>query len=80
MSESNVVIVASYGPSMWDRTHHCTVRGVPVHKLRHGNSTDDRGVAYCRCVFPDGRVMLVNEGNIRVKKLNRSEYSVAEAA
>lgn len=57
---------ASYGPSQWNLTHDVTVRGVPVQKLNIRYS--DKGRMYSWCVFPDGRVMAVNEGNIWAKK------------
>lgn len=73
-------IRATWGPSIWAQWHACFVRNVPVEKITSGE-VDTRGISYAWCRFPDGRVMLVNEGNIRViKKLNRSQYSVKLAA
>lgn len=60
---------ASFGPSLWDLTHECKVRGLLVQKLGRGVS-DNRGISYVRCIFPDGRTLLVNEGNIHVKKIH----------
>lgn len=77
--EPEIDIRMIVGPTVWERSHRCSVRGVAVEKIGRG-VPDDRGISYVWCRFPDGRVMLVNEGNIRVKKLNRSEYSVVKAA
>lgn len=55
-------IRASYGASQWNASHHCTVRGVTVHKtaIREGD-------LHVWCQFPDGRVMLVRESNIQAR-------------
>ncbi len=61
------VIVAVYESGFRDRTNVHTVRGVRVSRLAmtelHG------GRLYRWCTFPDGRTMLVNEGNIREHRL-----------
>lgn len=62
--------------STWSEFHQCSVRGVPVDKLDKGNS-DKRSIRYAWCRFPDGRVMLVNEGNIRIKKVSRHGNTIA---
>lgn len=64
---SGVDIRASYGPSPWVQQHYCTVRGVRVCKLalREGDN-------HVWCLFPDGRVMIVAEKNIKAFKRKRS--------
>lgn len=61
------VIVAQWGPAYKDTTHVFFVRGVPISRTtitqEHG------GRLYRWCVFPDYRTMLVNEGNIRSKRM-----------
>lgn len=57
------VIAASYGPSPKERVIKHTVRGVAVQTLRIHKIENNRH--YRECVFPDGRCMWVNEGNIR---------------
>lgn len=69
-------IAASYGPSPWVQQHRCMVRGVRVCKLaiREGDN-------HVWCLFPDGRVMLVAEKNIRATKLSKgAQLNVAAAA
>jgi hypothetical protein len=61
--EDIYVIAASYGPSPKERVIHHTERGVAVQTLRIHKI--EKGRHYRECVFPDGRVMWVNEGNIR---------------
>lgn len=57
------------------RHHHYTVRGVPVSPV--GETTvDHRNICYRYCVFPDGRRMLVNEGNIRSTKIKGASWPV----
>ena len=60
------VIVAQWGPSFKDATHDFFVRGVRISRTTI--TEESNGRLYRWCVFPDGRVMLVNEGNIRSKR------------
>jgi hypothetical protein len=66
-SEPEVDIRASYGPSPWVQQHVCYVRNVRVDKLalREGDN-------HVWCLFPDGRIMIVAEANIKAVKLKRS--------
>lgn len=57
--------------STWAELHHCSVRGVPVEKVGV-TVVDSRSICYVTCRFPDGRVMVVNEGNIRIKKVSKN--------
>lgn len=63
------VIVASWGPLVKDQTHAFFVRGVPVS--RTSVTQEAGGRLYRWCIFPDYRVMLVNEGNLTSRRLNR---------
>jgi hypothetical protein len=63
------VIWASWGPAYKDTTHAFYVRHKPV--ARTTITEEHGGRLYRWCVFPDYRVMLVNEGNIRSKRLNK---------
>lgn len=65
-SEREFKIAASYGPSPWNQQHVCEVRGTPVSKtsVREGDN-------HVWCMFPDGRVMIVAEKNIRAIKVKR---------
>lgn len=65
--EDEIDIRASYGPNGWEKHHDCFVRGVRVSKLRI-SETAPNGKMYTWCLFPDGRIMLVGEGNITAKK------------
>lgn len=69
-------IRVTWGSSQWARHHQCSVRGVPVEKAAMG-LIDKRSICYAWCMFPDGRVMLVNEGNIRIKKVSRHVNTIA---
>jgi hypothetical protein len=51
-----------------------SVRGVAVSVCNLDPVVDKAGRAYRWCVFPDGRVMLVNAGNILERKVGK--YSV----
>lgn len=68
-------IRASWGPTTWQQFHTCTVRGVPVVKLSRGEA-DSRNIVYSKCVFPDGSVRVVNEGNIRVHKVKSNGHAI----
>jgi hypothetical protein len=59
-------IVTVWGPLHKDTTHNHFVRGVPVS--RTSITEESNGRMYRWCVFPDFRVMLVNEGNIIAKR------------
>jgi hypothetical protein len=61
------VIVAQWGPLHTDKTHTYYVRGVPV--CRTTITENSNGRIYRWCLFPDGRVMKVNEGNINSRKI-----------
>lgn len=61
------VIVAVWGPLHSDKTHEYFVRKVPV--CRTSITELDNGRRYRWCMFPDGRVMKVNEGNISSRKI-----------
>jgi hypothetical protein len=65
------VIVAQWGPAYKDTTHEYFVRGVRISRTTITEEKDGR--LYRWCLFHDGsgRTMLVNEGNIRAKKLSR---------
>jgi hypothetical protein len=63
------VIVAQWHPAYKDTTHSFFVRGVPVS--RTSVTQEAGGRLYRWCVFPDYRVMLVNEGNLTSKRLNK---------
>lgn len=63
------VIVAQWGPAFKDTTHNYFVRGVQVSRTTI--TEESGGRLYRWCMFHDGtnRVMLVNEGNIRSKRI-----------
>jgi hypothetical protein len=64
------VIVEQWHPMYRDTTHAHFVRGVPVS--RTSMTEEHGGRRYRWCVFPDDyRVMLVNEGNISSKRIQR---------
>ncbi len=63
------VIVAQWGPAFKDTTHNYFVRSVQVSRTTI--TEESGGRLYRWCLFPDGRVMLVNEGNIRSKRINK---------
>ena len=63
------VIVAQWGPAYKDTTHEYFVRGVRVSRTTI--TEESNGRLYRWCLFPDGRTMLVNEGNIRSKRINK---------
>lgn len=66
------VVMASWGPSARDEVMEYTVRGVKVAPVYVDPYVDPQGRSYRWCVFPDYRVMLVNEGNILSRK--RGKY------
>lgn len=68
-------IRAVWGPKTWDRFRYATVRGVSVQQCSE-TVVDDRNVCYRWCQFPDGRVMLVNEGNIRIHKVKANGHAI----
>jgi hypothetical protein len=59
-------IVAIWGPMQGDRDRDYSVRGVPVS--RWSITEQHKGQSYRWCLFPDYRVMLVNESNITSRK------------
>jgi hypothetical protein len=61
------VIVAQWGPLHTDKTHTYNVRGVPVCRTTITELSNGR--MYRWVMFPDGRVMKVNEGNISSRKI-----------
>jgi hypothetical protein len=65
--EDIAVIVAQWGPAYKDTTHVFFVRNVQVARTTITEEIDGR--LYRWCVFPDNRVLLVNEGNIRSKRM-----------
>ncbi len=67
-AEPEFHVVCVWGYSTWDLFHHCTVRGVPV-AVFGATIVSDANRCYRKCMFPDGRVMIVNEGNIRITKV-----------
>jgi hypothetical protein len=67
--EPEVNIAVSYGPSPWVQQHQCRVRGVLVDKLAIREGDD-----HVWCLFPDGRVMIVAERNIRASKFKRINH------
>ena len=69
-------IVARYGPSHWQLNHLCTVRGVRVDKFLFVPA--DPGYVWCR--FPDERIMLVSEKNVRAKAVSRKEFMYVPTA
>jgi hypothetical protein len=73
IEEDISVVVAQWGPAYKDTTHAFFVRNVPVSRT---TITEEHGGRLYRwCVFPDFRVMLVNEGNIRSKKLGVGQHA-----
>lgn len=56
-----------YGPTHWQQTHTCYVRGVRVDKLFQVEG--EPGYVWCR--FPDERIMIVSETNIRAIPLSK---------
>jgi hypothetical protein len=74
-SEQEFDIRASYGPTPWQKMHVCSVRGVPVDKL----VTQVEGISgYCWCRFPDGRIMVVFERNVKAVKI-KEQFSHVQA-
>jgi len=67
-SEPEFDIRARYGPTQWQLTHVCYVRGVRVDKL----SQVEGQPGYVWCRFPDERIMVVCENNIRAVQVNAS--------
>lgn len=67
IKEDIAVIMVQWGPAYKDTTHVFFVRNVPVSRTTITEEIDGR--LYRWCVFPDYRVMLVNEGNIRSKRM-----------
>lgn len=67
------VIVASWGPPYKDTTHAFYVRLKPI--ARTTITEEHGGRLYRWCEFPDHSVKLVNEGNIRSKKLTKGYAS-----
>lgn len=63
------VIVAQWHPALRDTTHQFFVRGVPVSRTTI--TQECAGRLYRWCVFPGYRVMLVNEGNLTSRRLQR---------
>ncbi len=63
------VVVAQWRSAHKDDTHRFFCRGVPIS--RTGITQEAGGRLYRWCVFPDFRVMLVNEGNITSRRLDR---------
>jgi hypothetical protein len=79
--EDVCVIAGSFGPSIKDERTEYTVRGVPVSPVRVDPYVDEKGRHYWWCVFPDYRVMLVNAGNIRERKIGKYDVTaIAKAA
>lgn len=68
--EPEAAIVCVWGYTTWDLFHSCYVRGVPVSVFGATIVSDDNR-CYRKCMYPDGSVQVVNEGNIRIKKVNR---------
>jgi len=69
--EDDVLVhVVSWGPLTADITHWYTVRGVTINRtaIRKQNPG---GQWFRLCIFPDGREMYVNEGNIRSHRHQR---------
>jgi hypothetical protein len=67
--EPEAFIACTWGATTWDEFHHCTVRGVAV-QLFGAQIVSDDNRCYRKAMFPDGRVMVVNEGNIRSIKVS----------
>lgn len=65
-AEQEYNTVASYGPSPWVQQHRTEVRGVAVDKL-----SVREGDKHVWCRFPDERVMIVAETNIKVVKRSK---------
>lgn len=63
------VIVAQWGPPFKDSTHDYFVRGTRVSKTNIKEESNGR--LYRWCLFPDGAVQLVNEGNIYGKRVTK---------
>ena len=77
LKDDIVVCAAVWGPP--HRAAHVTyfVRGVEVAPTGQ-TYQDQQGRSYRWCVFPDYRVMLVNEGNIRERKVGKYD-AIAKA-
>lgn len=60
-------VVAIWGPLGKDLANVFTVRGVEIQRL-DVTKTNDRGQIHRLCIFPDGREMWVNEGNIITRR------------
>jgi hypothetical protein len=71
-----VVCAAVWAPHRAAHVEY-SVRGVPVAPTERTH-VDQQGRSYRWCVFPDYRVMLVNEGNIRERKVGKYD-AVAKA-
>jgi hypothetical protein len=72
-------MAGSFGPSVRDQMHEYTVRGVRVCPLETGAYKDAQGRMYRWCVFPDRRIMLVNEGNIIARRVSRYDAASGKA-
>lgn len=68
-------IRAVWGPTVWQQSHQSFVRNVPVTQLERA-SIDARNIGFARCVFPDGRIMTVNAGNIRNVKVKGNVHAI----
>lgn len=68
-------LAAVWGPTLWQQGHQCFVRGVPVVQLEKA-VIDERNIGFARCAFPDGRVMSVNAGNIRIVKVKGNVHAI----
>lgn len=68
-------IVCVWGYSTWDTFHHCSVRNIPV-AVFGATIVSDANKCYRKCMFPDGRVMLVNEGTIRVTRIKNHGHPI----
>lgn len=73
-SEPEFFVVSGWGAGTWDRFHQCTVRHTPVNVFGE-TIVSNSNRCYRKCQFPDGRVMVVNEGNIRIKKVKANGLS-----
>jgi hypothetical protein len=71
IKEDFCVIAASYGCSIKEERTAYYVRGVRVCPVHIPQVIDKQGRTYGWYIWPDYRRMLVNEGNVRERKVSR---------
>jgi len=73
IKEDFCVIAASYGCSIKEERTAYYVRGVRVCPVHIPQVIDKQGRTYGWYIWPNYRRMLVNEGNVRERKVSRYE-------